>query len=118
MPNRLTEWKAGLLNRAGRTVLIKSTLSEIPTHTALAVNLSPWAIKCIDNISWGFLCKGAHSAKGGHCLLAWPSVCRPPELGGLGLVDLQRFGYALRLRWLWLKRTDDTRSWHQLPDEK
>ena len=34
------------------------------------------------------------------------------------LVDLQRFWYALRMRWLWLKRTDDARSWHELPDEK
>ena len=48
--SRLPAWKANLLNRAGRTVLIKSTLSAIPTHTALAVSLSPWAIKCIDVI--------------------------------------------------------------------
>ena len=30
--NRLPAWKANLLNKAGRTVLIKSTLSAIPTH--------------------------------------------------------------------------------------
>ena len=62
----------------------------------------------------GFLWKGANAAKGGHCLLAWPRVCRPPELGGLGIVDLQRFGYALRMRWLWLQRTDDSRPWRDL----
>ena len=39
---RLPSWKANLLNKAGRTVLIKSTLSAIPTHTALAVKISPW----------------------------------------------------------------------------
>ena len=115
---RLPTWKAALLNRAGRVVLIKSTLSAIPTHTALAVNLSPWVIKSIDSLRRGFLWQGAQSAKGGHCLLAWPRVCRPPELGGLGILDLQRFGYALRMRWLWLKRTSEARSWHQLPDEK
>ena len=52
--DRLPSWKAGLLNRAGRAVLIKSTLSAIPTHTALAVCLSPWVIKCIDNVRRGF----------------------------------------------------------------
>ena len=98
--NRLPAWKANLLNKAGRTVLIKSTLSAIPTHSAIAVNLSPWVIKSIDTIRRGFLWKGAKSAKGGHCLLAWPRVCRPPELGGLGILDLQRFGFALRMRWL------------------
>ena len=39
--NRLPTWKAGLLNKAGRAVLIKSMLSAIPTHMALAVSLSP-----------------------------------------------------------------------------
>ena len=98
--NRLPSWKANLLNKAGRTVLIKSTLSAIQTHTALAVKICPWTIKCIDKICRGFLWRGAASAKGGHCLLAWPRVCRPPELGGLGIVDLECFGYALRMRWL------------------
>ena len=115
--SRLPTWKAGLINRAGRTVLIKSTLSAIPIHTAMAVKISPWVIKCIDGYRRGFLWSGAESAKAGHCRLAWLRVCRPTELGGLGIVDLHRFGYALRLRWLWLKRTDDSRSWSDLPAE-
>lgn len=47
--------------------------------------------------------------------LAWPRVCRPPDLGGLGFLDLRIFGYALRMRWLWLKKTDDSRPWSHLP---
>lgn len=49
--NQLPSGKAGLMNRAGRAVLVKSTLSAIPTHTALATNISPWAIKCIDKFT-------------------------------------------------------------------
>ena len=116
--NRLPTWKAGLMNRAGRTVLIKSTLSAIPTHTAVALNLSSWAISCIDGIRRGFLWRGAQAAKGGHCLLAWPRVCCPSDLGGLGIVDLQRFGYALRMKWLWHRRSENARHWHALPDSK
>ena len=37
--NRLPFWKAGLLNRAGRIVLIKSTLSAIPTLLLLLASL-------------------------------------------------------------------------------
>lgn len=116
--SRLPTWKANLQNRAGRTVLIKSTLSAIPTHIALVINISPLAIKCIDKRRRTFLWKGADSVRGGHCLLAWPKVCRLPELGGLGIVDLELFGYALRLRWLWVRRPDDERPWYTLPDSQ
>jgi len=42
-------------------------------------------------------------------------VCRPTCLGGLGILDLRYFGFALRLRWEWLGRTDPTRCWGSLP---
>ena len=42
----------------------------------------------------------------------------PPDLGSLGIVDLQKFGFALRMRWLWLRRVDPSRPWFCLPDEK
>ena len=90
-------------------MLIKSVLSAIPTHIAMVVDISPWAIKCIDKKRRAFLWKGTEDVKVGHC-------CRPPELGGLGFLDLQLFGYALRMRWLWLSRTDDNRPWSQLLD--
>lgn len=51
---------------------------------------STMAFKEIDRIKRGFLWKGRKGVKGGHCLVAWPKVCRPPELGGLGISDLQR----------------------------
>jgi len=42
----------------------------------------------------------------------------PLDLGGLGIVDLQKFGFALRMRWLWLRRVDPSRPWFCLPNEK
>jgi len=36
--------------------------------------------------------------------MAWTIVCRPKELGGLGIADLTRAGVALRTRWLWKER--------------
>ena len=50
--------------------------------------------------------------------MAWPRVCRPPDLGGLGIIDLDRFGFALRLRWLWLRKTDSSRPWLHLNDDR
>jgi hypothetical protein len=40
---------------------------------------------------------------------------RPLHLGGLGVMDLQWLGMVLRLRWCWLVRADQSRSWASLP---
>jgi hypothetical protein len=52
--------------------------------------------------------------KGGHCLVAWGKVCRPLQLGGLGIASLPELCWALRMRWLWLQKTDPRRPWSSL----
>ena len=39
-------------------------------------------------------------------------------MGGLGIVDMQLFGYALRMRWLWLRRVEGNQSWQELPTKE
>ena len=39
----------------------------------------------------------------------------PKENGGLGIPDLRILGFALRLRWEWLRRTDTNFAWSKLP---
>lgn len=92
----------------------KSTLSAIPIHLSIACCLSSWAIEQIDKRRRAFIWAGAESCSGGKCRVAWPTVCRPTELRGLGVIDL-RFGYALRLRWEWLSRSEPQRCWAALP---
>jgi hypothetical protein len=57
-------------------------------YILMALDLPPWALKAIDKIRRGFLWKGRRDARGGHCLLAWPKVARPLNLGGLGISNL------------------------------
>jgi hypothetical protein len=47
----------------------------------------------------------------GHCPVGWQHVCRDQELRGLGIHNLEVMGWALNIRWLWLKKTQPTRSW-------
>jgi hypothetical protein len=84
-------------------------------YPAMAMDLPAWAIKAIDKIRKGFLWKGRKNVKGGHCLLAWSKVTRPKELGGLGIHDLKLLGWALRVRWLWLQKTEPGRPWAEFP---
>lgn len=35
----------------------------------------------------------------------------PNELCCLGISNLQNLGWAIRMRWLWFKKTDPTRHW-------
>jgi len=101
---RIPGWKGRLLNVAGRSTLVKCTLSAIPVHTSIALGLSPWAIAAIDKLRRAFIWTGSDKVAGGKCKVAWINVCRPKELGGLGIADLRRAGLALRVRWIWRDR--------------
>jgi hypothetical protein len=60
-------WKGNLLNIAGRTMLVKCTLSAILVRTAIALCLSSWAIECMDILRRAFIWCGAASVSGGRC---------------------------------------------------
>jgi len=80
-------------------------------YIVMALDLPPWALRAIDKIIRGFLWKGRKDAKGGHCLLAWPKVTRPLYLGGLGISNLHNLGWVMKLRWLWLQKTEPGKAW-------
>ena len=73
--------------------------------------LAVWARKQIDKIRRSFLWKGDDNVNGGHCMVNWPTVSKPKDMGGLGVTDLDKFGRALRVRWLWQEWSDDHKPW-------
>lgn len=99
------------MNKMGRLSLVNMVLSAILTCHMTVFALKKWAIKRIDKIRRNFLWKGAEEANGGHCLVNWKKVKRPKKNGGLGVLDLEMFGRALRLRWLWFEWVDPNRPW-------
>jgi len=75
--DRLPSWKADLLTKAGRVILVQYVLTSMLIYILLALELPPSVLKAIDKIRRAFLWKGRKEVKGGHCLLAWPKVTRP-----------------------------------------
>ena len=52
--------------------------------------------------------------------MAWIRVCMTTIYGGLGIIDLEKFSRALRLRWLWYAWDHRARPWKgmDLPVDK
>lgn len=111
--SRLPHWKGRFFTSAGRQTLVSSILSAMPTHHLTALQAPKWVFKRIDRFRRSFLWKGEdpdHSNPR-DSLINWQTIFRPKSLGGAGLLDLERFSRALRIRWLWFKWKDDTKPW-------
>jgi hypothetical protein len=93
-----------MLTPAGRLTLVKSVLTAIPIYHLITLQCPKWVFKAIDKIRRSFLWKGRKEIKGGHCVVGWTRVCRPLSVGGLGIHNLEILGWALNMRWLWLKK--------------
>lgn len=74
-----------LMAKSGRLVWIKSMLRAVPIYSMMADSLPLWARKEIDAICRKFLWVGNNASVRGKCMVAWNAVCRPTELGGLGI---------------------------------
>jgi hypothetical protein len=112
--NQLLNWKADLMTRAGRRVQVQHVLTSMTVYLYMAVDTPQWGLDAIDKIRRGFLCRGRKEARGGHCLVAWGKVCRLLELEGLSISSFLELCWALRIRWLWLQKTDHFRPWSGL----
>jgi len=95
-------------------LLNRSVLSSMPVYHLTIFPLAVWARKQIDKIRRSFLWKGEENANGGHCLVNWPNVNRPKDMGGLGVLDLDKFGRALRVRGMCQEWHADNKPWSSL----
>ena len=101
MERRLGGWRARLLSRGGRLVLLKSVLSAIPTYFMSVFSLPVGICKRMEAIMRRFFWHRAETnGTRGRALVKWSTVCRPTTEGGLGVRNLRHTNTALLMKWV------------------
>jgi hypothetical protein len=113
--NRNAGWQGKLLNSSGRCELVRSVLSAIPIYLLTSLKAPKQLLVDLDKARRRFLWASDREISGGKCKVGWPFVTRPENFGGLGILDLERFSRALRLRWLWFAWKNPDRPWSGMP---
>jgi hypothetical protein len=112
LARRFPMWKGSLLDVQGRLILVKAVMTALSIYIMMALDLPKWAIDAMEKLCRGFPWCAKESARGGSCPLSF--VCTPTKFGGLGIHNLHLLNDALRMKWLWLNRQGEIRSWRTL----
>jgi hypothetical protein len=102
---KLSTWNGRNLTQAGRACLVKSVLSSQPVYLLTMLKLTKEILLELDKLRRRFLWAGADTISGGKCKVNRTRTTLPKDLGGLGVLHLEKFARALRLCWLWHKWT-------------
>nr|ABA99048.1 retrotransposon protein, putative, unclassified [Oryza sativa Japonica Group] len=110
---RLPGWKGKFFTSAGRETLVKSVLAALPIYHMTGIQTPKWVIKRIDRFRKAFLWKGddPDNVSLGSSLVNWSIVCMLKNLGGLRILDLNKFSRAIRLRWFWFSSKEENKPW-------
>jgi len=115
--NRLAGWKAKCLSLAGRLTLIQSTITAIPAYVMQSACLPRSMCDMLDKRIRRFLWGGTSLTRKPH-LVAWDTVIKDKEAGGLGIRSMRQLNSAFLMKLGWRLKTEPATIWTRLLKEK
>lgn len=106
--SKLASWKTKTLSKAGRLILINSTLLSIPRYYMQAISFPKSILNKLDSITSGFFWGSSEQSRK-ISWISWKNICTPKELGGLGLVSNHDLNKVSLARTCW--RLDNHINW-------
>ncbi|XP_028778309.1 uncharacterized protein LOC114734823 [Neltuma alba] len=110
--SRLSGWKGKHLTMAGRSVLIKSVISALPSYQMQSSLLPKGVLKEIEKLSCSFLWSQNINERKTH-LIAWEKVIKNKNEGGLGIKDMEKQNKAFIMKLCWGLITKRDSLWVQ-----
>lgn len=97
---RVHPWRGKFNTSAGKVILINSCLSSIPLFCMSMYCLSDGTHEGFDKHRSSFFWS-SHDNKKKYRLVKWKTICKPKDIGGLGITNASIMNKCLLLKWWW-----------------
>lgn len=117
MCKKLAGWKAKSLSFAGKVTLAQASLLNIPGYvfqtSLIPASMCEEAEKLCRDFMWG------STANTRRChLIAWDSLCKPKDEGGLGFHNLRTLNKAHMMKLVWSMISNPDKLWVRIMKAK
>ncbi|CAM8953600.1 unnamed protein product [Rhodiola kirilowii] len=114
---KLATWRCANLSMAGRVVLIKSALCNLPLYYASMYKMPVAVANELEKIQRRFLW-GSSDLKRKIHYVRWSKITKPKKFGGLGIQIMVDMNLVLLAKWWWRSISGKGGLWRRMVLEK
>jgi hypothetical protein len=92
MASKLPIGQGKYVTTAGRAALIRSVIVSIALYPLTVLPNPKGILEAINKLERAFLWATSDKVSGGKCKVKWDIVCKPKNMGRLGILGLEKFG--------------------------